>query len=279
MCRHVAYVGPPVLLDALIALPPYGLEKQSYAPRRQSHGLVNADGFGLGWYRHSRGAPPADAPPERAPTSEPEIPVVYRRAVPIWGDENLRQLAVATTSHAILGAVRSATPGHPVAEGACAPFTAGRWLFSHNGALPGWPACADALGAGLAPSALARQQTLIDSTLLWALLLTRLEAGADAAEATAEVTARARALTGGRVNLLLHDGTRIVATAAGDTLCYLQGAHPGPDGIPAPGVLVASEPFDDSDGWVVVPDDSLLVATADEVAVRPLVPSLEEVPS
>ena len=78
MCRHVAYLGPPVSLDALIALPPYGLEKQSYAPRRQQHGVVNADGFGIGWYR-----------------SDNPYPVRYRRAVPIWGDENLRQLAVA----------------------------------------------------------------------------------------------------------------------------------------------------------------------------------------
>jgi glutamine amidotransferase len=257
MCRHVAYIGPPVPLDALIALPPYGLEKQSYAPRRQQHGVVNADGFGIGWYRP--GAP---------------YPVRYRRAVPIWGDENLRQLAVSTTSHAILGAVRSATPGQSLGEGGCAPFSAGRWLFSHNGALPGWPGCADALGAGLAPSVLARQGTLIDSTLLWALLLARLESGEDPATATGEVAAQAQALTGGRVNLLLHDGVRIVATTAGDTLSYLQGAHPGPDGTPAPGVIVASEPFDDSDGWVDVPDGHLVIATADDVSVRPLVPSL-----
>lgn len=253
MCRHVAYLGPPVPLDALIALPPFGLEKQSYAPRRQQHGVVNADGFGIGWYR--------DANP---------YPVRYRRAVPIWGDENLRSLAVATTSHAMLGAVRSATPGQSLSEGACAPFSAGRWLFSHNGALPGWPECADTLGAGLPPSALARQGTLIDSTLLWALLLNRLEAGQDAVAATAEVAAEARELTGGRVNLLLHDGTRIVATTAGDTLCYLQGAHPGPDGTPTPGVIVASEPFDDSDGWETVPDNSVLLATAGSVAVHPL---------
>jgi glutamine amidotransferase len=262
MCRHVAYIGPPVPLDALIALPPYGLEKQSYAPRRQRHGVVNADGFGVGWYR-------PDNP----------YPVRYRRAVPIWGDENFRQLAVATTSHAILGAVRSATPGQALGDGGCAPFASGRWLFSHNGALPGWPGCADALAAGLPPSVLARQGTLIDSTLLWALLLSRLEAGEPLDEATGDVARNAHSLTGGRVNLLVHDGTRVVATTAGDTLCYLQGAHPGPDGVPAPGVIVASEPFDDADGWVEVPDRSLLVATADDVSVRPLIPSLEEVSS
>lgn len=270
MCRHVAYLGPAVPLDALLSLPPCGLEKQSYAPRRQQNGLVNADGFGIGWYQAGRAEP-----------------VRYRRSVPIWGDENLRQLATATAAPAILAAVRSATPGFPVTESATAPFTSGRWLFSHNGLLPGWPACAETLAAGLPVAALVRQHTLIDSTLLWAVLLARLEAGEDAAAATAAVAHEARTLTGGRVNLLLHDGERIVGTAAGETLFYLQGAHPGPDGIPVAGVIVASEPFDDSEGWVEVPDDHVLDATADAVSVRSLAPSsqpspedsLEEVPS
>ena len=34
--------------------------------------------------------------------------------------------------------------------------------------------------------------------------------------------------------------------------------------------LVASEPFDDSDGWVDVPDDHVLVATRTQVTVRQL---------
>jgi glutamine amidotransferase len=259
MCRHFAYLGPPVPLHALLFAPPHGLVRQSYAPRRQRHGLLNADGFGVGWY-------PADG-----------IPARYRRSVPIWGDANLAELARVVSAGAILAAVRSATAGHPVQEGANAPFSAGRWLFSHNGALPGWPESAAPLAAGLSFAALARVHTLTDSALLWALLLDRLEGGEDPAEATAAVTAAAHGATGGRVNLLLHDGERIVATTAGDTLCYLRGAHPGPDGQPTPGVIVASEPFDDSAGWVDVPPLHLLVATADSVDLRPLTPSLKEV--
>lgn len=262
MCRHFAYLGPPASLHDLVFAPPFGLERQSYAPRRQQHGLLNADGFGFGWYR----------------PGVPE-PVRYRRAVPLWGEENIRALAAGTRSTAILGAVRSATIGHPVEEGASAPFTAGRWLFSHNGAILGWPESAAALAADLPFPTLARQRTLTDSTLIWALLLRRLEAAEDPAEATAAVTADVRLLTGARTNLLLLDGERIVATAAGDTLCYLRGAHPGPDGTPVPAVIVASEPFDDSDGWVEVPDDHVLVATADAVTVRPLTPAAEEVAS
>lgn len=255
MCRHFAYLGPPASLHDLVFSPPFGLERQSYAPRRQKHGLLNADGFGFGWY-------PAGA----------AEPVRYRRAVPLWSEENIRGLARVTRSGAILGAVRSATIGHPVQEGASAPFAHGRWLFSHNGAVGDWPRSGEVLAAGLPFTALARQQTLTDSTLLWALVLARLEAGEDAVSAISEVTARAGD-HGGRVNLLLLDGERIVATTAGDTLCYLQGAHPGPDGSPQPAVIVASEPFDDSEGWADVPPNNVLLATADRVALHPLPPS------
>lgn len=253
MCRHFAYLGPPATLHDLIYAPPFGIERQSYAPRRQQYGLLNADGFGFGWY--------VDGADE---------PVRYRRACPLWGEENLRGLARVTRSGAILGAVRSATPGHPVSEGASAPFAAGRWLFSHNGAIPGWPESAATLADEVPFVALVRQQTLTDSTLIWALLLTRLEDGEDPAKAVAAVTMQVRDATGARTNLLLLDGERIVATTAGDTLCHRQGGVPAPDGSVAPAVLVASEPFDDAEGWIDVPDDSLLVATAENLTLESL---------
>jgi len=260
MCRHFAYLGPTVPLEHLVLAPPAGLVRQSYAPRRQRHGLLNADGFGLGWY--SPGGPP---------------PIRYRRATPIWSDANLPDLIRPVRTRAALGAVRSASPGNPVTETATAPFTAGRWLFSHNGVLPDWPVAAAELAAELPWSAIARQQILIDSTLLWALLLRRLEAGVEEVAAVAEVTARARLLPGARVNLLLHTGELIVATAAGDTLFYRHGEQPDSDGRVASGVIVASEPFDDADGWVEVPDDHLLTATADQVRLHQLSGSAPEI--
>jgi len=68
MCRHLAYLGPPVTLRSLLTDLPHGLATQSWAPRRQRHGTVNVDGFGVGWYA------PGDPEPAR-----------YRRAGPIWG--------------------------------------------------------------------------------------------------------------------------------------------------------------------------------------------------
>jgi glutamine amidotransferase len=244
MCRHLAYLGPPVLLRAVLSDPPHSLVRQSWAPRRQVRVRMNADGFGVGWYV------PGEAGPAR-----------YRRSVPAWTDRNLVELCRVVRAGAVLAAVRSATSGFPVEEDACAPFCAGRWLFSHNGRLFDWPACVDRLAADLPRAALAREHTLIDSTLLWALVRSRLERGEDPGTLLADVTAAARADAGGRVNLLLHDGSRIVATAAGDTLSYraLGGS-----------IVVASEPHDDKAGWVDVPDGSLLDATLDGVRVEPL---------
>lgn len=259
MCRHFAYLGPAVPLEHLVIAPPFGLMRQSWAPRHQQFGNVNVDGFGIGWYLDGE-----------------ERPVRYRRTLPIWADANLPDLIRPVRTTAVLGAVRSATVGNAVVETATSPFTADQWLFSHNGILPGWPTSARELAGQLDWAALAAQQILIDSTLLWALVLDRLRRGVDPATAVAEVTVAAREIPDARVNLLLHTGDRIIATAAGDSLCYLQGEHPDPEGNPMPAVIVASEPFDDSDGWIEAAPNHVLVATADAVDVRPLSPALME---
>ncbi|MDQ3145520.1 MAG: class II glutamine amidotransferase, partial [Actinomycetota bacterium] len=54
MCRHLAYLGPPVSLEEVLGGPPHALLRQSWAPRCQRHGTVNADGFGVGWWDHQR---------------------------------------------------------------------------------------------------------------------------------------------------------------------------------------------------------------------------------
>ena len=49
MCRHTAWLGAPTSLQQLLVDPTHGLLRQSWAPRRQRYGTVNADGFGIGW--------------------------------------------------------------------------------------------------------------------------------------------------------------------------------------------------------------------------------------
>ncbi|MFJ5229846.1 ergothioneine biosynthesis protein EgtC [Kitasatospora sp. NPDC088391] len=247
MCRHFAYLGRPVAIRSVLLDPPFGLLRQSWAPRLQRHGTVNADGYGVGWY--------ADGD---------ERPARYRREGPIWADGDLADLARVVRSSAVLGAVRSATAGCAAGAQAAAPFAAGRWLFSHNGVLPGWPRAFAPLAGLLPPDELLELEARTDSALLWAVVLNRLRSGAELGDALAEVCLAAAESGDARLNLLVTDGTSVAATAWGDTLFLRR----DPDGS----VLVASEPFDDGPGWSEVPDRTLLVADAAGSSLTPLTP-------
>ncbi|MFJ2594054.1 ergothioneine biosynthesis protein EgtC [Streptomyces erythrochromogenes] len=247
MCRHIAYVGPPISLGRLLSEPEHSLVRQSWEPRRQKNGTVNADGFGVGWY--------AEGDP---------VPARYRRAGPIWGDLTFTDLARVVLSGAVLAAVRDATLAGADGEAAAAPFTDGPWLFSHNGAVRDWPAAAAPLAAALPPEELLQLAARTDSALVWALVRHRLRAGDDLGTALAEpVRELSWAAPGSRLNLLLTDGAAIAATAWGDSLWYLAD--------PAGGrTVVASEPYDDDTRWCEVPDRTLLTATRSRVRLTPL---------
>jgi glutamine amidotransferase len=236
VCRHLAYLGPPTTLSALVLEPPHGLLHQSYAPAdMRGGGTVNADGFGVGWY-------PAAAP----------APVRYRAGGPIWSDAAFADLARATCAPAALAAVRSATTGMPVTSTAAAPFAEGPWLFSHNGVVRGWPGSMAAPAAALPVTDLLTLDAPTDSALLWALVRHRLRAGADPAEALAEVVAAAEAAApGSRLNLLLTDGATAWATTWGHALSVRSAGDL---------TVLASEPLDDDPGWAGVPDRHLVVA-------------------
>lgn len=244
MCRHMAYLGPPRTLRELVCDPPHSLYRQSWAPRRQRHGTVNADGFGVGWYAGD----------------DPE-PARYRSDRPMWSDLSFAELAGVTRTGAVLAAVRDATAGMPYGQDAVAPFRREGRLFSHNGRLGDWPSCADKLAAGLPPSRLVGPAALTDSALLWTLVCDRIERGETVPEAVRAVARSAAEVAGSRLNLLVTDGASIVATACGDTLCWRNEGG---------GVVVASEPHDDGPGWCDVPDGSLLLATPRGVDVTPL---------
>jgi glutamine amidotransferase len=277
VCRHLAYLGAPRAIRELVTDPEFGLVRQAYAPRRQRHGTINADGFGIGWYAEAPAAPAIGAA-----VVDP-IPARYRRAVPIWTDAGLPDLARVVRTHALLAAVRDGTPGFPYTEHACAPFAAGRVLFSHNGALPGGAPALAALAAGLDPVELVALESPTDSAVLWALVRRRLAAGDPLPTAISSVFATTTrpsptsphptnppttsppttnlASAHGWRNLLATDGEVIVAVADGDSLGWR-----ALDG----GVVVASEPYDDDPAWQDVPDRHLLVATRDGVKVTPL---------
>jgi gamma-glutamyl hercynylcysteine S-oxide hydrolase len=255
VCRHLAYLGPPRRLGELLADPPHSLVRQSWAPRRQTHGVVNADGFGVGWYPNWHPAGPD-------PAGEPAGPARHRGGGPVWADETFAELCRVISSHAVLAAVRSATMAAAAGAAAAAPFRDGRWLFSHNGALDGWPTAARPLLRRLPEAAALALEAPTDTALLWALVRQLLHAGAAPAAALAEVVQLAADCCGGRLNLLLTDGASITATCAGASLCWRE--------LTDGGLVVASEPYDDEPGWHDVPDGHLLHVAAGEVSLAAL---------
>ncbi len=251
MCRFLAYLGPAVSLESLLYQPEHSLVRQSYAPRHQRHGRVNADGFGVGWYDH---------------TVRPE-PARYRRDRPIWSDRSLASLAGVVHSAAVVAAVRDATPPAAVEESGSPPFASGPWLLAHNGAIEGFDEGAGAaLRLQLSPRRLAGIEGASDSEVVFALVLDALDAGAEPAEALAAAVAAVIAVAPARLNLVVTNGLRLAATAWGDTLFVLDGRHQ------ESGVVVASEPWDDDRRWIKVADCSVVDTDGDRLSVSPLVP-------
>ncbi|MFI5845946.1 ergothioneine biosynthesis protein EgtC [Catenuloplanes sp. NPDC051500] len=246
MCRHLAYLGPPVPLGDLLFDLPHALSHQAWAPGdMRGGGTINVDGFGVGWFPEPGGEP-----------------VRYRRATPIWSDPSLVALAGATSTGAVLAAVRSATAGMPVSESAAAPFVEGRWLFSHNGKVTGWPDSVVKLAERLPVRDLLTLDAPTDAALLWALVRDRLRAGADPGAVLRDTVLSVRAAAPeSRLNLLITDGDLIAATTAGHGLFA---RHDGRS------VTVSSEPLDDDRAWAEVPQDHLLVATRSTLDIMPL---------
>jgi gamma-glutamyl hercynylcysteine S-oxide hydrolase len=248
MCRHLAYVGPSVTLEKLIVKPKHSLLQQSFAPRYQTHGTINADGFGVGWYDRDKRVEPAR----------------YRTTRQIWADLSFASIAGLVSSNAVLAAVRSASPGMPVEETSTPPFTEGPWLFSHNGFVPGFRS---GVGRELRRKVSETRAHGIlgatDSELLFALVLDRLDAGTPPADALVSVVDLVEELTTARLNLLLTDGERIAATACRNSLFVFD------DRQLTGAVVVASEPYDDDAGWEVVKDGSVVELGDDKLEVRP----------
>ena len=230
MCRHLGWLGAPRSVAALVLDPPQGLLVQSYAPRRQQHGTMNADGWGAGFF---------------SPDLPDGCPARWRSDKPLWGDASFASVAPALHSRCVVAAVRSATIGMPIEPSASAPFTDGRWLLSHNGVVN---------RAVLPPSAVA--ESTVDSAVLAALIFSR---GLDAlGDTIVEVGGRD---PDARLNILAADGSRMLATTWGDTLSIRH----CPDGV-----VLASEPYDDDPGWSDVPDRHLVHVDESGVELTPL---------
>jgi gamma-glutamyl hercynylcysteine S-oxide hydrolase len=226
VCRHLAYLGPPVALRSLLFDAPHALERQAQHPRHQHAGTDNPDGWGVAW-----GA----APFER-----------YRSATSIWDDDSFAGDEVASS---IVAAARWATPGSVRDLRNAAPFISDQWVFSLNGFVSGFrDGFGDQLRSGLSERRLNEINSDTDSAVVFALVLDRLDAGAAPGTALTEVARIIREVSPGALNLLLSDGESVAATAIDNSLFLRAG----------PGVLIASEPLDDDGAWEEIDNGSLV---------------------
>jgi glutamine amidotransferase len=115
MCRLLAYLGTPIIIDQLLYQPKNSLVNQSINAREIEEPL-NGDGFGIGWY-------------------VPEVnyePVTFVSVNPAWSNRNLRNLAPKIKTNCFIAHVRAASVGE-VSESNCHPFQYKNLLMVHNG--------------------------------------------------------------------------------------------------------------------------------------------------
>lgn len=115
MCRYIAYLGAPILLDDVLFKPKNSLIKQSIQAK-ESEEPLNGDGFGVGWYTQELDSTPA----------------IFTSIQPAWNDQNLMHLASKIRASSFFAHVRAASSGG-VSQFNCHPFVFDHYLFMHNG--------------------------------------------------------------------------------------------------------------------------------------------------
>jgi glutamine amidotransferase len=257
MCRLIAYLGKATRLERVISEPEHSLLIQSYRPAEMTSGVVNADGFGVGWYNRALD----------------DTPCVYKSTSPIWSDQNLPALSRHLASACIFANVRSATPGQAVNYSNCQPFAFGPLLFMHNGYIENFRA---ALMRQIRDALHDEYYTTIagstDSEHIFALLLHFLHGRplslqtmlAAMAETIEQLLQWARP-KGVRValNLALTNGecmaaARYASEAPAPSLYYTTNSP----FFPQAAVVASERPFASSD-WLAVPEGSFVAFDAD----------------
>ncbi len=283
MCRFVLYQGSEITVSSLVTIPSNSLIHQSFDNQEREEPL-NGDGFGIAWY---------------APEISGE-PALFRSVSPAWNNHNLRHLARVTRSRSILAHVRAATPGLPVTQLNCHPFSWGPFAFMHNGHVGGFRQIRRRLLGRLSDEAFELIAGSTDSEHLFAVFadryrqldgggrLKRMARALSAAIADVEELRRAAGVEQpSQLNLALSDGGAAVATrfTSGDpetanslyvqvgrryvcegTTCRMVDPEDGRGAV-----IISSERLSDDPGWDKVPPNHLVMVGEDStVGLLPL---------
>lgn len=249
MCRLLGYLGKSIQLDQILYKPEHSLIVQSYQPQEMTVGLLNADGFGVGWFH-----------PQKS-----EHPYIYKNILPIWSDLNLKEISRYAESNCILAYVRSATVGLAVDLSNCQPFKCDHILFIHNGYIQNFR---QTLYRPIRNSLDDRIYQLIkgttDSEHIFAMILNEIQINPEISldnavtNALSKLTALAQKYqVYFSANMIISTGTNLIATR------YAHG-KPAPslywlrdDLLYPESVVIASEPLF-AGGWNSFPEHSLI---------------------
>lgn len=286
MCRFALYLGEEITLGSLVTAPTHSILHQSFHSHEREEPL-NGDGFGIAWY------PPAVNPSVAAQ------PAVLKEVNPAWNSRNLRSVAEVTRSHCLLAHIRAASPGLPVTQLNCHPFSWQHLSFMHNGTVGGFLQIKQRLVTELEESTFLELEGSTDSEHLFALVK---EAWATAGDVP-PLARLAKALRGGverietlrreagvtepsLLNLVLCDGERAVVSRFVSDVDHLANSlyvHSGhryvceqgtcrmlQPGEGSGAVIVSSEPLSEDEGWEKVPVNHLVLVDQDlKVDVEP----------
>lgn len=254
MCRLLAYLGSTVSLEKLIYQPEHSLVVQSYQPQEMLSGVVNADGFGVGWYH---------------PEKEAEA-FTYKNTLPIWNDINLPSLSRYVDSQCIVSYIRSATPGQALDFSNCQPFHYQRLLFTHNGRIDKFRQTLYKQIRNLLSDKIYNQiYGTTDSEHIFALLLEHLEKNpGKTLEQALQITLIDLAQlaqehqTYLHANIVISDGKRLIASRfttkpPAPSLYYFQGNKEDTN-FPN-SIIIASEPLF-AGNWTHCPENSIISA-------------------
>ncbi len=269
------YLGHEITLESLVTEPANSIIHQSFHSSEQEEPL-NGDGFGVAWY---------------VPDLSDE-PALFKEVSPAWNNLNLLSLAAVTRSNCILAHVRAATPGLPVTQLNCHPFTWSRYAFMHNGHVARFRSIRRRLLERLSDDAFHQIKGSTDSELVFALLADHLRRQPDTHDG-ANPLARALAKTirdleqlrnesgiddPSLLNLALTDGhSAVVSRFISDTpekansLYYRLGERfRCEDGIcrmlndeGRGAVIVASEPLTQKKDWIPVAPNCFVIVSPD----------------
>ncbi len=249
MCRLLGYIGSTIQLEKLLYKPEHSLIVQSYQPQEMTSGLLNADGFGIGWCH-----------PEKE-----DFPYTYKNTLPIWSDINVPQLSRYIESNSVVGYVRSATVGLPVDLVNCQPFTDRNLLFIHNGYIKKFrQTLYRPIRNLLNDYTYQAISGTTDSEHIFALIINQLQ---NESQITLEIALKNALLQLTELanfhqiyfsaNIILANSDRMIASRYSNhypqpTLYYLKNSALYPDAV-----ILASERMFEGD-WKICPEDSII---------------------